>query len=152
MSTSIETISTQLQTNTKNQRTPTTLTSDDYLKMAILGTKKFYIDIGEESNWDSEFDGTNTVTKTMNILEFEYCVLASEIVFYEQLICGWNDLVSYTTNALSVTNAMKPYDAIKGTLDRKRTELVNLFYKMTNYTSMSDIDSVDVEKVDYEFE
>ena len=46
MSTSIEDISTQLQTNTQNQRTPSTITSAQYLAMAILGTKQFYIDIG----------------------------------------------------------------------------------------------------------
>lgn len=152
MSTSIESISSQLQTNTKNQRTPTTLTSNDYLEMAILGTKRFYIDIGNEDNWSSEFDGTDTITRTLNILEIDYCILASEIVFYEQLICGWNDLVSYTTNAISVTNAIKPYEAIRETIKIKEKKLIDLFYKMINYTSMSDIDSIAVEKVDYNFE
>ena len=151
MSTSIELISTQLQTNVRNQRTPTTLTSSDYLEMAVLGTKQFYIDIGQEDNWTSEFDGTSIITKDLTILEYEYCVLASEIVFFEQLICGWNDLVGYTTNALAITHADKPFQNIEKILDRKNKKLINLFYKMTDYISMDDIGTIDVEKVDFDF-
>lgn len=152
MSTSIESISTQLQTNTKNQRTPTTLTSADYLAMAILGTKQLYIDIGNEDNWTSEFDGTDTITRTLNILEFRYCVLASEVVFYEQLVCNWNTIIGYTTNALTIKNAHKPFDNIEKMLERKRKELIDLFYKMNDYTTMDDIDSIDVEQIEYDFD
>jgi hypothetical protein len=152
MSTSIESISTQLQTNTANQRTPTALTSAQYLDMAIQGTKQLYIDIGDEDSWNSEFDNVSTITRTLNILEFKYCVLASEIIFYEWLICDWNDLVSYTTNALTVANANKPYENFEKIIEKKQNQLVNLFYKMTEYTSMDDIGSIDVEKIEYDYD
>lgn len=152
MSTSIEAISTQLQTNTKFQRTPTTLTSADYLALAIIGTKKFYIAIGAESSWTTEFDGTDTITRTLSELELDYCVLASEIAFYDQLIGNWNTLIGYTTNALTITNANKPFENIRDLIKTKKIELVNLFYKMTEYTTMSDIDSVTVNPVEYDYD
>lgn len=151
MSTSIEDISTQLQTNTKYQRTPTTLVSSDYLALAIVGTKAFYIAIGDNDLWTTEFDGTSTISRTLDILDFDYCVLASEIAFYEQILCDWNTLVGYTTNAITVTNANKPFENISNIIKKKEKELITLFYRMTERTSMSDIDAVDVEQVDFTY-
>ena len=152
MSTSISSISEQLQTNVRYQRTPTTLTSDDYLNLAILGTKRFFIDIGEEDQWSDEFDGSSSITRTLNILEIQYCVLASEIEFLNSLLCEWNTLISYTTNALAVAHADKPYKAISEMIKTKKAELIELFNKMTDYSSVTDVESIDVRKVDITYE
>lgn len=44
-----------------------------------------------------------------------------------------NNIVGYTTDALSVTNADKPYTHIAQTIGEKEKKRRRIFYKMTEY-------------------
>lgn len=150
MATDINNIKQQIITNFKNQRTPVTYTDDDYLNLAILGCKKFYRDIGIEDSWDSEFS-TDSLSRDLNILEYEYCVVASEIEFIKSIRTYWSTMVSYTTNALTVSNAFKPFEFLKEMIKEKENDLIDLFHKMTEYSNSSSVTDIDVEPIDYTF-
>lgn len=152
MSTSIETLADELETRTKYQRTPSTVTTSEYIEMTTTGIKKFYIDVGLQGSWLTEYNSTtNTITRTLNILEQEYCLLASENVFYDMLKGSWNALVGYTTNALSITNANKPFEFLSQTVNKNKAEMVSLFHKMTDKSTMTDVSAVNIVPVDYTF-
>jgi hypothetical protein len=154
LSTSINNIKSKLITNTRFQRTPSSFTNYDYLDFAIDGVKRFYVDTGLESSWDSEFtDGVlPTISRDLNIKEIDYCTIASEIKYFESVRNYWNTMVSYTTNALSVAYAYKPFEYFSKIIDDKEKKLTELFYKMTDYSNMSSVSDVTVDPVDYDFE
>jgi hypothetical protein len=153
MSTSIDDIKDKLITNVRHQRTPTTYTDDDYLTLAINGCKRFYNDTGLEDSWSTEYsDDDYTLTRTLNILQVQYCVVCSEIEFFMEILMNWNTLVSYTTNALSVAHSNKPFEHLEKIIDRKENKLVELFQKMTDVANMTSISDITVEQVDFDFD
>lgn len=152
MATSISDIKDQLINNTKLQKTPITLTDDDYMGLAILGCKRFYIDIGNESNWDSDYSSdTNTLAKTLDIKQKDYCTLASEIEFFKSIRNHWSTMISYTTNALSVAYAYKPFEFIDKIINEKEIRLTDLFHKMPDISNMSSVSDISIDPVDYEY-
>jgi hypothetical protein len=154
MATSITSIRDKLKDNVRHQRTPTTYTDSNYLDLAISGCKKFYIDIGLESNWDSEYTSgvSPTLSRDLNILETDYCIKASEIAFYKEVRAYWSTMVSYTTNALSVAYAFKPFEFFTSIINECEKELISLFQKMTEYSNMTSVSEITVDPVDYDFE
>ena len=152
MSTLIDDIKDKLITNVRHQRTPATYTDDDYLTIAINGCRRFYNDTGLEGSWDEEYsDDDYTLTRTLNILEQQYCVVASEIEFFTEILLNWNTLVSYTTNALSIANSNKPFEQFERIIDKKEKKLVELFQKMTNIANMTSISDITVGHIDFDF-
>jgi len=154
MSTSISDIKDTLIDNTMFQRTPADLTDTQYLDMAIRGCKRFYIDTGIESNWDTEYTSGDspTLSRTLTILEQEYCLVAAEIEYFKIVSYYWNTLVGYTTNALSITNADKPFSFMKSIIKEKETYLVELFHKMTEISNASEVTDITVDAVDFDFD
>jgi hypothetical protein len=150
MSTDINTIKSQLQKNFKNQRTPSTYTDDDYLDLAIEGCKKFYVDVGLEDNWDSEFS-VDSLSRTLDITQLRYCTVAAEIAFIDSIRTYWNTLISYTTNALKIANADKPFKAFSEMRKEKERELIDLFHRMTDTSNSTVSTSIDIDPVDFTF-
>lgn len=134
MSTSLLEISTTLQNSMRFQKTPVTLTSNDYLDLAKDGCMRFYTDIGISDKWNIEFvnGATPTVTRNLSITEMEYVLVASQISFFYWIRMAWNTLISYTTNALSVANANKPFEQISKSIDELESRLTEIFYKITS--------------------
>lgn len=154
MSTSLISIRDQLKKNVKNQRTPSVYSDDDLLELAILGAQRLYIDSGLTA-WDTEYSSgaTPTLTRTLNLTQIEYCVVASEIEFFKSIRNWWNTLISYTTDALTVSNAFKPFDFLNLTIEQKEQRLQELFYKLgQEYTSMTPVSSLTIPKIDVTYE
>jgi hypothetical protein len=154
MSTSLISIRDQLIKNVKHQRAPTTYVNDDYLDLAILGAKRLYVDSGIESSWDTEYSSgaTPTISRTLNLTQIEYCVVASEIEFFKSIRNWWNILISYTTDALTVSNAFKPFDFLNLTIEQKENRLLELFYKLPNTSTMTPVTSITVTTLDVTYE
>jgi len=133
MSTSILDIKDAFMSNVKSQRTPINYDDSDYLRFAMAGTQRFFTDCGNESKWDAEYsyDATPVLNSTLNILQFSYCVTASEIEFFQSVRNNWNTLVSYTTNALSVAYAYKPFEFLTQTIADREAQLTYMFHQMT---------------------
>jgi hypothetical protein len=151
MATDINEIKDQLIDNFADQRTPTTYSDTDYLNFAIKGCKRLYRDTGLKDNWDSEFS-VDSLNRDLDINQYEYCVIASEIEILKKIRTSWNTMIGYTTNALTIANADKPFKFLTETIKEKEKELVDLFHKMTDVANMSSISAITVDAVDYDFD
>lgn len=139
MSTSLTKMAFALQDETSWQRTPQTLRLDDYVQMIQNGIKRLYIDTSRASEFNynmiSDSNGSEVIfSQDLPIDEEEYVMVCAKINFFRRVATDVNNIVGYTTNALSVTNADKPYSNIKNTLEDLENERRIIFYKMTNYS------------------
>ncbi len=128
------------------QRTPEELSERDYEKMIIFGIKTLYIDTGRANAYSNNMiiieeieDPPTTVTnvmfsETLPIDEEKYVLLVAQIAFFKKVQSDVNNIVSYTTDALSVANADKPYAHLQDTISNLENERRIVFYKMTNYS------------------
>ena len=120
------------------QRTPHELTLDDYEWFVRVGIKNLFIDTGRATlftptmflydenhnlmlDWDRKID------------EIEYALLLARIYFYQFVQADVNNIVGYTTDAMSVTGADKPYKNIQDTLANLENERRIKYYKMSRY-------------------
>ncbi len=99
----------------------------DYLEIARQAVRHLYVMTGRGEQYGAEAD-----TK-INADEWEYILTTAEIGFYRKIQSDVNRIVGYSTDAMTITNADKPYANISQTI----AELLNrqrvLYYKMTRY-------------------
>lgn len=57
-------------------------------------------------------------------------MIMAQIAFFNKVKTDVNNIVSYTTDALSITNADKPYANLKDSISELERERHNVFYKM----------------------
>ena len=76
-------------------------------------------------------------TYTLELDEELYVICKAKMGIFEKVRAQYNDLLGYTTNALTVTNADKPYAYITGTIDELQNDLRRYFYKMVRFSHLS---------------
>lgn len=136
--TNISELANELKDATRWQKTPLPLSDNDYVSIIIRALKRLYIDTGRASvfNMDmiTENDEENVCfTEDLPIDEEEYVLLCAQIGFFNQVKTDVNNIVGYTTDALSVTNADKPYANIKDSIEKLENERRITYYKMIRY-------------------
>lgn len=132
-------LASELQELTAWQETPMPLTDADYTKIVIRAVKKFFVDINhpEEyvlSLWITDEDDNPCYNREFNITEEWYILILCRIEFFKRVQTDVNNSFGYTTDALAVTNADKPYANLKDTLDNLEHERRIVFNKMVQYT------------------
>lgn len=148
--TSITELAHELQEIVAWQRTPEEMFYEDYEKLVIYGIKTLYIDTGRAGAFNKnmiivvlEPDGNEEELETepgtyflndLGIDEEKYVLLVAQIAFFKKVQSDVNNIVGYTTDALSVTNADKPYVHLQDTIGNLENERRIVFYKMTNYS------------------
>jgi hypothetical protein len=131
--TSLVDIKLDLIVNVKFQKTPIVMTDADYLIFTIKGVKRFYVDAGIEKSFTIDFNKTaNTIARTLDLIELEYATICAEIAFRTQIKDDLADIVSFSTNALSVSNGDKPYINSRNTIIELETRLSKLAFKFTH--------------------
>lgn len=75
----------------------------------------------------------SSTTQDLNIDELRYAYLKAKIEFFKQVQMDVNNIVGYTTDALTVTNADKPYQNLSATIGELEEELRKVFYAMVRY-------------------
>lgn len=140
MSTSITQLGNKLKYLTQLQKTQLPLFQLDYQSFIIDGFKRLFIDTARYSSFntdmisfDQETDQT-TIAYDLPIDEQEYVLLCAQLQFYQRAIAEVNAMVGYTTDAISITNADKPYANIKNTINDLQKRRRQLFYRMVRYT------------------
>ena len=127
----------ELREATRWQKTPLPLSTDDYLAIIIRAIKRLYIDTGRASAFNTEMiiknDDGIFFTEDLPIDEEAYVLICAQIGFFNQVKTDVNNIVGYTTNALSVTNADKPYANIKDSIEKLENERRITYYKMIRY-------------------
>ena len=129
----------ELQEITAWQETPVPLDLKDYVKMVIRALRKFFVDINHPSEFDitlytTDDDGKVYYDREFLIDEEEYILTLCKIEFFKRVQTDVNNTFGYTTNALTVTNADKPYANLKNTIDDLEHERRINFNKMVRYT------------------
>lgn len=136
--TNISELANELKDATRWQKTPLPLSDNDYISIIIRALKRLYIDTGRASVFNMDMITTNDeenvcFTEDLPIDEEEYVLLCAQIGFFNQVKTDVNNIVGYTTDALSVTNADKPYANIKDSIEKLENERRITYYKMIRY-------------------
>lgn len=74
-----------------------------------------------------------SMPENLEIDEKRYAILSAKIEFFRRVQTDVNNIVGYTTDALTVTNADKPYINIASTIDALEKERRIIHYKMTRH-------------------
>ena len=136
--TNISELANELKGATRWQKTPLPLSDNDYVSIIIRALKRLYIDTGRASVFNMDMITKNDeenvcFTEDLPIDEEEYVLLCAQIGFFNQVKTDVNNIVGYTTDALSVTNADKPYANIKDSIEKLENERRITYYKMIRY-------------------
>lgn len=132
----------ELRRLTKWQRTPQAIEYEEYLIMIINGIKYLYTLTGRDQLFredmfdvdipaEAEFDGTLNITEELIVM------CAAQIEFYEKVRADKNAIIGYTTDALSVTHADKPFQYLTGTIEELQQKIRTAFYKLTPYAGVN---------------
>jgi hypothetical protein len=157
VSTSILAIRDSLKDNVKfyRQRTPIVYAYNDteYLKLTIRGLQTLFVDAGW-TTWETDYidSATPILNKTLTLTEKEYALVAAEIAFWNQCLSDYNTILSYSTDALSVTGSGNIGKLITETIQRLNAKLVELFYKLPGCSTMSPITSLNIPKINVTYE
>lgn len=138
MSFAISRLSDELKARTEWQRTPTVLIDQDYDDLIVRGIKRLYIDTGRALEFSNNYffvdeDGVNSFLMDLKLDEEEYVLLCAQIAFFKKVQSDVNNIVGYTTDALTVTNADKPYVHLQDTIDKLEQDRRIVYYKMIRF-------------------
>lgn len=134
----ITAMATELHARVEWQKTPEEVYQDDLAGYILLGIKDLLIMTGRAMLFTNDaitFEDETPVAYDSTLLadEQEYVLVVAQIAFFSKVKTDVNNHVGYTTDALSVTHADKPYRYLSETIadleQRKRT----LWFKMARY-------------------
>ena len=129
-----------LKEKTEWQETPAPLTDKNYLNMIIEGIERLFVDTGRSDLYnenlyvqieDSEDYGYDY---DFPLDERRYIQICAQMNFFSKVQTDVNNAFGYTTDALSVTHADKPYENLDSTLGKLEQERRIIYYKMVRYT------------------
>lgn len=131
-----------LKEKTEWQDTPVPLTDQNYLNMVIDGIERLFVDTGRSDQYDegkyvtvADPDGDYyAYEENFPLDERRYIQICALMNFYYKVQSDVNNAFGYSTDALTVTNADKPYANLKDTLDKLDNERRIVYYKMVRYT------------------
>lgn len=136
-----------LRQRTEWQETPMPMSDKDYISMVIDGIERLFVDTGRSTEYDEEKyvmvqDSDENYPNEIYLAydadfpldERRYIQLCSEINFFSKVQCDVNDRFSYSTDAITVTKADKPYENLKDTIEKLDNERRIIYYKMVRYT------------------
>ena len=119
------------------QVTPQELTTNDYVQFIIAAIKRMYVDTGRYEEFDrSKIQNVNReifYETDLALDEETYVMLLAQINFFKKVQTDVNVMVSYSTDALSVTGGDKPYSHLKDTISELDRERRIVYYKMHRY-------------------
>jgi len=133
-------LATWLKEKTEWQETPVPLTDANYINMVIDGIERLFVDTGRSDQYDEELYKTIEDTEDYGydyvfpLDERRYIQICAQINFFSKVQSDVNNTFGYSTDALTVTNADKPYANLKDTIGNLDNERRIIYYKMVRYT------------------
>ena len=136
---SLTALANELKERTEWQQTPEVLTDSHYLAMVLRGLKRLFIDTGRATEYNvmkltTLEDDSYNYDDVFEVDEVEYILLCAEIFFFQKVQTDVNNAFGYSTDALTVTNADKPYANLKDTISNLDNERRIVYFKMVRYT------------------
>lgn len=128
----------QLREETAWQILPEPLLFSHYTDMVTYGIKRLFVDTGRALDFDTNlfYEADSRLYCDMNfaIDEEEYILLVAQIQFFKRVQLDSNTAVSYSTDAMTVTQANKPYEHLQDTIEKLEARRRELYYRMVRYT------------------
>lgn len=120
------------------QKTPEEVYRDDLASYVVLGIKDLFIMTGRAAQYSDDLfvaeDGVPVLFNGELLAdEREYVLVAAQISFFSKVKTDVNNHVGYTTDALSVTHADKPYRYLSETIMELESRKRVLWFKMSRY-------------------
>lgn len=126
---------------TMYQRTPSPVTDLQYHKMVVRGIRRMWLDTGRALTYSEDlltYDSVNTdmpvqFEPDLKLDEYEAALLAAQIEFFRTVQADVNNIVGYSTDALTVTNSDKPYANLSDTIRNLESRYQSAIYKHVRY-------------------
>ena len=125
--TDIQKMAQELRQRTEWQETPVELVNEDYLEIVRQAVRHLYVMTGRYTQYDDSSE------IALSADEYEYVLTTAEIGFYRRVQSDVNRIVGYSTDAMTITNADKPYANISQTVNELLNRQRILYYKMTRF-------------------
>lgn len=125
--TDIQKMAQELRQRTEWQDTPVELVNEDYLEIVRQAVRHLYVMTGRYTQYDDSSE------IALSADEYEYVLTTAEIGFYRRVQSDVNRIVGYSTDAMTITNADKPYANIGQTVNELLNRQRILYYKMTRF-------------------
>ena len=77
-----------------------------------------------------------SVSVDLYLDELQYAFLTAKISFFQQVQSDVNNIVGYTTDALTVTNADKPFQNLQQSIATLEQERRKVYYSMVRHVYM----------------
>lgn len=132
----------RLHRKINSQRTPEEVHWTDQVHWISEAIRKLYVISGRATKFSDEmfeYDESGNIlsfSDTLSLDEEEWVLLEAQIEFYKWVQSSLDDMVSYTTDAMSVTHGNKPYEHLGETIDRLEGERNRIWYAMTRYNQI----------------
>lgn len=135
--TSVTDLAAELANRVYLQRSEKEFTSEEYVQLIVNAISSLYVDTGRALQFDKlSFEKIGDAiyfSEDLKIDEREYVLLIAEQAFLQIIQKDVNIITSYTTNALSVTGADKPYAHLADSIEKLEWKRRELLYRMIRY-------------------
>lgn len=101
--TDVEQLTSELKQRTEWQDTPVEMEDSAYQEMVIQAVRHLFVMTGRYLQFERDADIDLTAD------EYEYVLTTAEMAFYRKVQADVNRIVGYSTDAMAITNADKPY-------------------------------------------
>lgn len=135
-------LSERLVSNIEWQLVPVDMTVDDCVPFIVEAIEFFYIMSGKALQYSDDLiikdDEAGTIMFDADFMmdERQYILTTAMILFYQKVQSDVNELMSYTTDAMSVANADKPFANLAGMIDNLKERQLMIWHKMTRYNML----------------
>lgn len=90
----------------------------------------------DEEEKEDDLDPGTYFADDLELDEQEWILLEGEIAFYNLALSGVDDLQGYTTDAMSVSHADRPYKNIKATIEDRQTKQAVVWTRMVRFNQL----------------
>lgn len=129
------------------QKMPLSMTNDGKRQMLIdavvCGIEDLFVVTGRALTYydyqyiaDEETGAISEFSYELMLDEELYVLCRAQIEIFSKVRTQYSDLLGYTTNALTVTNADKPYSYMTSTINELENQLRVYYYKMVRYSHL----------------
>lgn len=128
----------ELKFRTRMQETSVPVTDEEYATLIKYAIRSLFVDTQRSSVYNKnlyyEQDGNVYYPVALKPIEEEYVMLTAMEGFYTQVASSYMGLMNYTTDALSVQHADKPYQNAKSSIEDTQARKRVVYYKMVDLT------------------
>lgn len=129
----------KLVENIEWQLVPVDMTIDDCVPFVIDAIQYFYVMTGQANRYSDDLiiyqDGDTPAyfNADFQVDERLYILTTAQIEFYRKVQSDVSELMSYSTDAMTVANADKPYVNLAGIINDLKGKQIEIWHKMTRY-------------------